>query len=162
MLSRSALASLLWNHLSQYLLQNLCRHCSSHSRNILRRVVLHEVCADNRTLNRVQMSNGLPHGHSSRLAMRDSRRKRRVEHIYVERNINRSIDLELVIRGKSPHLRDLDAESCRLFALVTVHLAHPTCTNCFPRCSAMMRANGQACDTRLPSNSSYKSGCASK
>src|SRR5260370_29540756 len=102
MLSRPALASLLWNPLPQDLLQNLRCHCSSHSRNILRRVVLHEVCADNRTLNRVQMSNGLPHRHAARLAMRDSRRKRRVELIYVERNINWAIDLELLMRGKGP------------------------------------------------------------
>ena len=56
---------------------------------------------------RMQMRDRLPHRHSSRLAMRNSRRKRRIKHIHIERDIHRPGRLQFLIsrqRIASPRL----------------------------------------------------------
>src|SRR5258706_10288120 len=123
--SRGRFASTPHNHPPRNLLNNLRCHRSRHSRNILPRVVLHNIRANNGPFNSMQMSDRLPYRHPARLAMRNPRRERRIDPIQVERNINRPVNLEPVVRRKSSHLHHVDAESSCLFALMPIHRPNP-------------------------------------
>src|ERR1051326_3112300 len=57
------------DHPPQNLFHNLRRDGSRHSRNVLHGVVLNHIRPHNLTVNRMQVSDGFPHRHPSRLAM---------------------------------------------------------------------------------------------
>src|SRR5437899_2096342 len=82
-------AALSRNHFPQNLLHNLRRHRCRNAAEILHRVVLHHIRSHDLSLDGVQMRNGLPYRYPSRLAMRNSRRKRRVEYVHIEGDVNR-------------------------------------------------------------------------
>src|SRR5580704_17464868 len=112
-------------HLPQNLLQNLSPHCGRNPRNVLTRIELNNIRPNNLPLDRMQMRDRLPHRHPARLAMRDSRRKRRIEHIHIERNINWPVNSQPVVSGQSSHLDHFNAKSRRLLQLMPIHRPNP-------------------------------------
>ena len=111
------------DHLAQNFFQQFGRHRGRDLRVVLRGIELHDVGAGDVPGDRVDMRQGFPHRHSSRLAMGDPGRKRRVERVHVEGNVKRAIDFHAVKRRQVAHFDDLHAELLRLLALMSGHRA---------------------------------------
>src|SRR5450755_2902604 len=114
---------LLQNHHPQNLFQQLRPNRRRNLRMVLRRIVFDDICPDDLSSDGLNMRQHLSGRHPSRLAMRNAGRKGRVEHIHVERNVDRPVDLHAVERGQMAHLDHFDAEFLGLLALMSVDRA---------------------------------------
>src|SRR5580765_3901902 len=66
----------------------------------------------------MQMGNRLSYADAARFAMRDPRRKCRIQHIHIKRHINWTVCLQLRVSREILHLHHLDAEPMSLLALM--------------------------------------------
>jgi len=89
--------------------------------------------------------------------MPDPGSKRWIQHVHIEREIDRLRGLQLFVSGQRLHLHRFHSKPLQLLPLVPVRVRIPTCTNRLASPDSMIRANGPAWDNRLPPNSSQKS-----
>ena len=85
------------------------------------RIVFHQITAHHRPVNRVKNGQYLSYAQPPRLPMRHPGRERRVEHVYIDGDVNR-MSKDVSLPGHPPaHVHHLHSEAVRLFALMPRH-----------------------------------------
>ena len=89
------------------------------------RIELDDVRADHLRAQSLDRIDQLPRARTARLAVRHAGGERRIEHVQIDRNVERSVESEAAAGVPVAHLDDLHAELLGLRALVAVHRANP-------------------------------------
>src|SRR5262249_52935608 len=111
-------------HLRCQLLQNLRANHGRHSGLIHPGIEFDNVSANDWRIQRLNYLNHLPRGEAAWLAMRDTRRERRIERVHVNRNINRRFETQFEAILEISHLDYFHPEAFGLLTLMTVHRAN--------------------------------------